>query len=1118
METPEGAAFCPACGYALVGDDIGSGEPAVSTEARKVVSALFVDMVGFTSATERADPEEIRTRLTAYHNAVRADVERHGGRVEKLIGDGVFAVFGVPTAHEDDPERAVRAALRIQESAAAMREAGADLNVRVAVATGEAIIQLEDDGGETILGDVVNTASRLEGVAPSGGVVVDSRTYAAARGAIEFTGLDPVVLKGKAEPVQTWQAVRARSRYGSAIEEGDITPFLGRERELSGLIDALARTTDEESMQLVTITGEPGVGKSRLIKEFFRHVDEGREIVFWRQGRCLPYGEGITFWAFGEILKAHAGILDGESAEVATARWAEAIHDLFPDASDATWVQQSLGPLVGLGAAGTGAGGRDELFAAGRAFIEAVAERDPLILVVEDLHWADPALIDFLEHLLTSVSVSPVLLIATARPELYAEYPAWGGGKRNAVSVALTPLSDDLTADLLTSLMADGFGSDEQRELLLERCSGNPLYAIEFSRLTSQGGSPEQLPANIEAVVAARLDLLTEEEKRLLQVASVVGKVFWTKAVEFMSPSGSRDTGAVLRSLTAREMIRPIRRSSMQGQHEFTFWHVLVRDVAYAQLTKAERARLHEAMAGWLEASSPERVADAAELLLHHLEQAIDLGNLEPADRPELFAKAYGFSLAAAERSRQVDAERALRQLRRAVELAAGPRDRGKALVALAEVGYLAGHLDEAGEAAARAASELEEAGDRLGQARAASEQSRIAWVRGDGATADAYSQRAVQLVEDLEPTVEKASIYVAHASQLMLRGRNQEAREFAERTREMAHGLGAAREEASALSVLGAAAEPDDPQAVEWLREGLRINLGEGGSTGRALVAYNNLTSTVQWTEGPVPAAKLIQEAVDLAHQRGHEGAEIWSKMTMLEHLMLEGNLPEAKPLARSLLELDEARGGSQITIGATFQLATIAYWEDDLGRAADFEDVLTGVREIGDVQALAPSLSLASAVVLEAGDVARGRAFAGEFKEATARTPSWRSGYTHWFADGLVEAGDAELVRSIIDDAPIVGPVDESLLLLVHARLDESDGDLAAAIEKLERAVGLADQFGLIIHGARMHLALARCLIASDRSEEAGPHLKQGRDAAAGVGAQRYVRKFDELSATIG
>ncbi|MBT8216699.1 MAG: AAA family ATPase [Acidimicrobiia bacterium] len=1115
-ETPDGAAFCPSCGFALAAGEAPEATAPLSTETRKVVSVVFADVVGFTSETERSDPEDMRARLTAYQNAVRADVERHGGKVEKLLGDGVFAVFGVPTAHEDDPERAVRAALRIQDSVEALREAGTDVTVRVAVTTGEAIIQMSDDGGEGIIGDVVNTASRLEGEAPVGGVVVDQRTYAASRRAIEFEPREPVTVKGKAEPIPVWHAIGARSRFGVGVDDTDLTPFLGRQRELSGLIDALARAEAEEAIQLVTITGEPGVGKSRLTREFFRHVDEQPERRYWRQGRCLPYGEGITFWAIGEILKAHAGILDGEAVEETSRKWDEAIGDLFAEAATATWVRRSLGPLVGLDP-GSGVSDREELFAAGRSFIEAVAERDPLILVIEDLHWADGALIDFLEHLLDWASSSPVLLICTARPELFVEYPAWGGGKRSAVTVALSPLSSQLTADLLGELLPGDFDSRPDKAVLLERCSGNPLYAIEFSRLAAEGGNPEELPAEIEALVAARIDLLPEDEKRFLQVASVVGKVFWPTAVEFMSPAGTDDIAAVLRSLSAREMIRPIRRSSMHGVNEFSFWHVLVRDVAYGQLTKADRARLHESVAGWLEAANPDRLDDSAELLLHHLEQALELGRITSGDRPDLYARVHQFSLAAAARSKYLDAGRALVQLQRAVDTASDPAQRGLALIQFAQVAYSAGQLDEADQAAGEAGRQLEQAGDVVGQARAAAERSRTAWILGDGDVSLNLTLDAVAMVDGWPPSIEIAGIYASAASQHMLKGNNAEARRLAALARDMARTLGAPEEEAYAVSVLGSAAKASDPHSLELLKEGLELSL-EGGFTGRALVCYNNYTSSLQWVEGPDAAAKVISEAIDLAYQRGHEGAGLWSKMSLLEHLFLAGDLPRALPLVNELAELDERRGGSQIGTGARFFRSWALYLSGDTDEAAQLIDGTLGeLRKIGDVQAVAPGLAIAAAVHFEIGGHSRALTLAEEFDSATGSTPFWRSAYVHWIADGLAEAAPGVLKR-MVDGAESLGPVDASLTRYAAARLAEARGDHQLAIATLEETLAAADRFGLIVSGLWQRICLARCVAATGDLAEAGRLLGQARPTAVEYGVGLMVAKIDAALDDLG
>ncbi|MDP3983990.1 MAG: AAA family ATPase, partial [Acidimicrobiia bacterium] len=424
--------FCSSCGNRL-------GTPPPSTlalsEERRIISVLFADLVGFTAHTERSDPEDSRRRLTVYHTRVRQDVERFGGRLEKLMGDGVFAVFGAPLAHEDDPERGVRSALRILESVEELNtdQPQLSLAVRVAVTTGEAIVQLESSPDrEGIVGDVVNTASRLQSIAAPGQVVVDQRTYRATRHSVDYEGLDAVELKGKENKQPVWRAMGVRSRYGVAVEEEAPTVFVGRSNELSLLTDTFDRAMARRSPLLVTVVGEPGVGKSRLVREFRSVIDDRPDLVWWRQGRCLPYGEGVTFWAIGEVVKAQAGILESEPAESVSAKLREAVAALFDDADEAAWVELRLRSLVGL--AGSMAE-RSELFAAWLRFFEALAARRPLILVVEDLHWADDAVVEFLSHILDWAQDSPVLLLCTARPELFGTRPDWGGGKRDAITI-----------------------------------------------------------------------------------------------------------------------------------------------------------------------------------------------------------------------------------------------------------------------------------------------------------------------------------------------------------------------------------------------------------------------------------------------------------------------------------------------------------------------------------------------------------------------------------------------------------------------------------------------------------------------------------------------------------
>ncbi|MGH2556194.1 MAG: adenylate/guanylate cyclase domain-containing protein, partial [Actinomycetota bacterium] len=388
-ESPDGFQFCPHCGAAL------AQATARPSEERKVVSVLFADLVGFTARSDRADPEEIRASLHPYHERVRREIERYEGTVEKFIGDAVMAVFGAPTAHEDDAERAVRAALRIPEAVAELNRANPDLQlaVRVAVNTGEALVALRarpSEGEGMVTGDVVNTASRLQQVAPVGGVVVGETTYRSTRGAIEYEELGPVQVKGKADPVPIWRAVQARGRYGVDVE-GVGPAFIGREEDLAFLQQAFARMLRDSSVQLVTVTGEPGVGKTRLVRELFRYVDDLPGLYYWRQGRCLAYGENVTFWALGEVVKAQAGILESDGPNDAAQKIRAAVEVAVEDPRERDWVAARLAPLVGTEEPGGGAADREETFAGWRRFLEGVASLRPLVIVVEDLHWADPA-------------------------------------------------------------------------------------------------------------------------------------------------------------------------------------------------------------------------------------------------------------------------------------------------------------------------------------------------------------------------------------------------------------------------------------------------------------------------------------------------------------------------------------------------------------------------------------------------------------------------------------------------------------------------------------------------------------------------------------------------------
>ncbi|MEE4274493.1 MAG: adenylate/guanylate cyclase domain-containing protein, partial [Thermoleophilia bacterium] len=677
-ENPDDARFCMACGAALAA-------PPPIAEERKVVTTLFCDLVGFTAMSEAADPEDVDALLGRYHEAARKVIERHGGTVEKFIGDAVVGVFGVPAVHEDDPERAVRAGLRLIEALDGLtRPDGAALDVRVGVNTGEALVRLDvgpSSGRGFLAGDAVNVAARLQAAAPPNGVAVGALTRELTERVIEYEDLPPVAAKGKAEPVATWLAKQALARTGLRTDGTTATPFLGREDELAVLHDALRQATRLNESRVVLLVGEPGIGKSRLVLEFARALDASPELVNWRQGRCLPYGEGVTFWALGEILKGQAGILDFDDVATVEAK----LEAVLPEGEDGPWLRQRLRPLLGLEAPQAA---REENFAAWKRFLELIASARPTVVVLEDLHWAGEAMLSFVEHLLSRDLEVPLLIVATTRPELLQEHEgaltAAAAGDRPR-RITLPTLSQQEAGALIAHLLdaepaADAWGR------LVDVAGGNPLYAEQYVRLLLDRGllvrTPDgchlatdadlPLPETVQAVLAARLDTLPSEHKALLCDAAVIGETFWRGGVVALS---GRDASAVdegMAALAARDLVRPVLRRAMEGEAEYLFWHALARDVAYGQLPRKVRARKHEAAALWIERQVGERNDEFAEILAHHSTAALDLARA--VDDAELAASLVSPTIArlgrAGDRALRLDVAAAERHFARALELA----------------------------------------------------------------------------------------------------------------------------------------------------------------------------------------------------------------------------------------------------------------------------------------------------------------------------------------------------------------------------------------------------------------------------------------------------------------
>jgi class 3 adenylate cyclase/tetratricopeptide (TPR) repeat protein len=1064
---------------------------------RKVVSVLFADLVGFTSRAEALDPEDVEAILRPYHDRLRSELKRHGGTVEKFVGDAVMAVFGAPVAHEDDPERAVRAALAIRDW---IREEG-ELEIRVAVNTGEVLVSLEPSQGAErglVAGDVVNTASRLEAAAPVNCVIVGETTYNATSRVIDYAERQPVEAKGKAEPVRVWEALQARSRYGADVAFQPRTALIGRERELDLLVDALARVRQQSAPQLVTLVGVPGIGKSRLVHELFASIEAQPDLIYWRQGRCLPYGDGVAFWALSEILKAHAGILEGESEKEVAAKLKAVVEEAVPHVEDAAWVTEHLGRLLGLGgSAEPGADQRQESFAAWRRFFEGLAELDPLVLVVEDLHWADEGLLDFVDYLVDWAAAVPILVVATARPELLARRPGWGGGKQNAATISLSPLTQDETARLLQGLLDRAVLPAGVQTRLLERAGGNPLYAEEFARIAGQDGNGDlPLPESVQGLIAARLDALAAGEKALLQDAAVVGKVFWRGAVAAIGGVESPpELEEPLHRLERGEFIRRERRSSIEGDTQYAFAHTLVQDVAYGQIPRTDRAEKHRRAAIWLESFG--RPEDYAELRAHHYASALEIARTRGRDTEDLVRSTRLALRDAGDRARSLNAfAAAAREYDRALALwPPDDLDRPRLLFAAANARFDADAWDEAELAAASDA--LSAAGDRAGAAEAQIIRADALWNLGRGDDVLDSLERAAELAEPLPLSEAKARVYAGLFRLHWLAIRPDRAGWFMEQALAMADELGLKDVRARVLSASGAwRTSAGDRRGLDDLEESIAIF--EALNTPASQRPYNNLA------DGYFNLGELRQ--FDEATKRMREGWKRfggidwlrWGESQEVRLLYLEGRWDEALEMADRWIADAQAMQGHYLESMWRWYRGRIQLARDDGDAALDESRVgLELARGAADAQLVVPALGFRIRVLWELGhdstdDLVR------ELVEVCRRSPLniANDGFPE-VAIALGALGRRSEVEAMAETMPTPTPWRYAALALgsgetltaaaifaeMGARSLEAEARLLAAKDGLDADLPAATEF-FREAGASRYLAEAEALIATSRS----------------------------------
>jgi class 3 adenylate cyclase/tetratricopeptide (TPR) repeat protein len=1036
----------------------------MSTRERKVITVLFADLVGFTAASERLDPEDVADILRPYHERLRHELERWGGTVEKFIGDAVMALFGAPVTREDDPERAVRAALAIRDWIA---EEG-KLEVRIAVNSGEALVDLgaKPAAGEGMAaGDVVNTTARMQSAAPVNGVLVGETTYRATAQTIDYTEHEPVAAKGKQAPIPVWEAAQARARFGVDLAPQQRTPLVGRAREVAHIVDALALVREQRSSQLVTIVGVPGIGKSRLLGELSQSIERDSELTYWRQGRSLPYGQGVSYWALAEMVKAQAGILETDGDQEADAKLARTVEQLLDE--DTEWVLSHLRPLVGQASAA--AGSQEEAFAAWRRFWEALAEEHALVLVFEDIHWADDGLLEFVDQLADWVRDVPLLIVCTARLELLERRPTWGGGKVNASTVQLAPLSDEQTMELMAAL-----GADAQSDLV-ERCGGNPLYAEQFVRMLVERGEGA-LPETVQGIIAARIDALAPEEKALLQDAAVVGKVFWLGAL------GA--TEQQLHVLRQKEFVQRARRSSVEGETEYAFRHVLVRDVAYGQIPRAERAQRHLHVAEWIESLG--RPEDHAEMVAHHYTNALELSRAAGQDVSGLERRTVQALREAGERALALNAvPQAENYLHQALALAP---DDGELLFRYGRILYL---QDEKGEA------ELADARERLPPEQAAEATimlADIAWKESRRKDLETYLDEARSLVEELPASRAQAAVLTERARYAMLAGRLDAALELGLEALALAEQLDLDDLRLRALNTVGVAHyELDDPAGEDELREVIelasKLNLID-----EVLRAWNNLTA-LYGLSGDIPKTLAGEaETLRLARHFGLQGhVRFIETATSIGSRFHAGEWDDSFARAENVVAQLE-QGVAVYSPASAFAyrgLIRVAR-EDADGANADAEQAFEHARHTGDPQALNPDVASAACIFALVGN--REQADEAVTEALDNLRPLHRLGF------GVMESHSlAWAALQLGREAEVIEVLEPESLRSVWQR-----GALAVGARDFHAAAEIMAGGGFKADAAFFRL-----------QSGAEADVRRALEFHRGVGATRYIRQAEELLA---
>jgi len=1122
-----GTKFCGECGTPLTVAEASAAAARTPVAERRVVSVLFLDLVGFTTASETRDAEETRELLTRYFDLARTTIQRYGGTVEKFIGDAVMALWGAPVAQEDDAERAVRAAL---ELTAAVTTLDASLRARAGVLSGEAAVTLGAEGQGMVAGDLVNTASRIQSTAEPGTVLVGEATKRASEAAIAYDDAGEHVLKGKAEPVPLWRALRVvAGARGSLRSAGLEAPFVGRDRELRLVKELFHASADEQRAQLVLVNGIAGIGKSRLAWEFEKYIDGLARETFWHRGRCLSYGDGVAYWALAEMVRMRCGIVEDEDPTSARDKLRLSLSEYILDADERAWVEPRLAHLLGLEEGE--AGDQENLFSAWRILFERLAEQSPTVLVFEDLQWADAGLLDFLEYLLDWSRGHPLFVLAVARPEFAEKRSTWGAGKRSFNSLYLDPLPAEAMGDLLTGLVP-GL-QDELRRRILERAEGVPLYAVETVRmlldrglLVREGnvyrptGAVETLevPETLQALVAARLDALTAEERRLVEDGAVLGKTFTKQGLAALTGLRETELEPLLAGLLRKEIlsVQADPRSPERGQ--YAFLQDIVKRVAYETLSLRDRKTKHLSTAEFLLAAGGEE-DEFIEVVAAHYVDALQAAPDAP-DAAEIRESAREMLVRAGERAGSLAAHaEAQRSFERAAELADDPRVEAELFERAGMMARVGARGEEANRCFERAIALFDEAGATHPAARVEARLAEAMWDIGRLEEGLERMNRSFELLANEEPDADLATLAAQVGRFMFFGGQPELAMQRVESALELAESLLLPEVLAQALTtkaiILTSRARRQEGIALlEFALQTAR----DHDKPSAALRASYNLADCLGQANRFADAAETVREG--LAHAR-RVGNRFWelSFLGQLYPFLSLGEWDEALAMFAEL-PTDEWAGNRQaFSVGPLVQATALG----NRGRFDELERLLTAFEEMdrsGDEQERSAYRSGVARFHLTSGRLAEAltaaeQAFASrdhfglgaeQIKEAFATA-----------GEAALGLGDVAKLRELIAFVDALSPGATNLFLDAHAARFRAhlawDDDRAEGERLFRRSAALFRELSSPFPRAVVQVEHAERLAAAGEDGEAGTLADEARETFERLGASPWIARVDRL-----